>query len=81
MTGKWKNINLPALKSRKHVCREDWHFGVQIEKEVFDEGINSSTRLFFLILKLALQVGPCSVFFIVVKHEEKRCKLFLKIFL
>lgn len=47
VTGKWKNNNLSALKSRKHVCREDWHFGVQIEKEVFDEYINSLTRLFF----------------------------------
>ena len=25
---KWKSINLPALESRKHVCTEDWHFGV-----------------------------------------------------
>lgn len=28
VTRKWKNINLPALESRKHVCTEDWRFGV-----------------------------------------------------
>lgn len=56
-----------------------WCTAVQRENRLLDKCVDSLTRLFFKILKLALLVGPRSVF-IVVKLNEKRCRLFFKRF-
>lgn len=56
-----------------------WCTAVRTEKGLLGESIDSLTRFSFAILKLALLVGPCSVF-MVRKHNEKRRTLYFRCF-
>lgn len=75
---KWKNINLPAFKSRKHVEN-----GVLLYSCVERKGVTFWIYWFFEkinFFNIKISFSSRAMFFTVVKHNEKRHKLFSKSF-